>query len=1167
MKDDRKPEEQLIRKLAELRQRIAELEAAVVEHERVKKALQESEETARAFLNSPTDVVALIDTRNIILDVNETTAHRFGKGLDELVGLHCWDLLPPDMAETRRAYADQVIQSGKPVRFEDGRQGTWYDNVFYPILNEQGEVTKVAIWARDITERKRAEETLRRSLEETAHGHRTLLALSQAAQAVQQVRTPQEIYRTICEKIAGLGYEAMVLTLTEDGTHLVVTHMTFEPALLEAAEDLTSLSVQDYRPPLAPNGLLERTVLERRPAFVEQRAHITEALAPAVRPLGDQLAALLGIEQAILAPLTVGDEPYGLLAVTGCGLTEADMPAMIAFANHMAIALENAGLFAATRAWAAELERHVQERTAELAASEAHYRTLFESNRDGLFIINMRGRYIDVNPAACRLLGYSREELLALDIFQVGVQGRGISYEQRVQLLEHFQGIWRQGMVKHEAELISKSGELISVEASIAPLTHRGQEAVLAAVRDVTARKQMEEALRESEEKSRAQYKGIPVPTYTWQRVGEDLVLVDYNDAATVITQGKIADLVGTKASELYRDAPEIREEMRRCVVEETSLAREMPYQLKTTGEAKYWAVKCAFVPPDLVLVHTEDITERKQMEEALRESEEKLRAQYKGIPVPTYTWQRVGEDLVLVDYNDAATVITQGKIADLVGIRATELHRDMPEIREELRRCVVEKTSFAREMLYQFRTTGESKHFAVRYAFVPPDLVLVHTEDITEHKRAEEELRRSQEETLRSHRLLLALSQATQAMQRAHTRAEVYQAIGDEIVKLGYHTIVFTLTDDRKHLTIFHTSLEPTPLQAAEELAGILAPHVRIPLTPDSSFWPVITEGKCTFRERIAGHTAKGASKPGRSLIERLTAMLGVEKAIYAPLKISGETRSVLVVAGTDLTEADVPAVTTFANHAAIALENAHLLEQLNVSQKRLRQLALQITSAQEKERQRLSHALHDEASQALTALKISLQLVLDDLPAEPASLRQRLDDAVSLTDATMEGIRSLAQGLRPPALDAVGLNPTLEGFCRDFARRTQLSIDYLGAELPTLPEAFSICFYRFLQGALANVAKHACASQVAVVLRCSTDKTITLSVEDDGQGFDREAMLSDLSWSRGIGLLGLQERFGSLGGWIEIETQPGQGTRLVGHMPLQKAHDDDNDYYEERQ
>ncbi len=134
----------------------------------------------------------------------------------------------------------------------------------------------------------------------------------------------------------------------------------------------------------------------------------------------------------------------------------------------------------------------------------------------------------------------------------------------------------------------------------------------------------------------------------------------------------------------------------------------------------------------------------RKQAEEALQESEEKLRAQYKGIPVPTYTWQGVEDDFVLVDYNDAAVEITQGKIADLVGIKASEMYRDRPGILEELSRCVAEKVSIEREMSYRFRSTGESRHLAVKYAFAPPDLVLVHTEDITERKRAEEELQRS---------------------------------------------------------------------------------------------------------------------------------------------------------------------------------------------------------------------------------------------------------------------------------------------------------------------------------------------------------------------------------------------------------------------------------------
>jgi len=135
------------------------------------------------------------------------------------------------------------------------------------------------------------------------------------------------------------------------------------------------------------------------------------------------------------------------------------------------------------------------------------------------------------------------------------------------------------------------------------------------------------------------------------------------------------------------------------------------------------------------------DITERKRGEEALLESEERSRAQYKCIPVPTYTWQRVGEDFVLVDYNDAAEAITHGKIVDLIGKKAREMYQDMPEILEEFSRCFTEKTSIKREMLYRLQSTGKSKHLAVSYAFVPPNMVMVHTEDITERKRAEEAL------------------------------------------------------------------------------------------------------------------------------------------------------------------------------------------------------------------------------------------------------------------------------------------------------------------------------------------------------------------------------------------------------------------------------------------
>jgi PAS domain S-box-containing protein len=135
----------------ELEQSVKELEKEVVERQRMEKAL----------LNTPTDVAMVIDTKAIILDANETVARGFGRRKDELIGMCVWDLLTPEVAERRNAFVSKVIQSGKSVRVEDERGGNWYDNVLYPILDEQGKVTRIVLLARDITERRRAEEKLR----------------------------------------------------------------------------------------------------------------------------------------------------------------------------------------------------------------------------------------------------------------------------------------------------------------------------------------------------------------------------------------------------------------------------------------------------------------------------------------------------------------------------------------------------------------------------------------------------------------------------------------------------------------------------------------------------------------------------------------------------------------------------------------------------------------------------------------------------------------------------------------------------------------------------------------------------------------------------------------------------------------------------------------------
>jgi len=132
----------------------------ITERKRAETALLESEATARALINAPTDSVILMDAHGVILALNETAASRFGKRSDEVVGILADDLLPKEIAQSRRSLITQVLEKKTMVRFEDERDGRWFDTVAYPIVNETGDVTKIAIIARDITYRRNIEKEL-----------------------------------------------------------------------------------------------------------------------------------------------------------------------------------------------------------------------------------------------------------------------------------------------------------------------------------------------------------------------------------------------------------------------------------------------------------------------------------------------------------------------------------------------------------------------------------------------------------------------------------------------------------------------------------------------------------------------------------------------------------------------------------------------------------------------------------------------------------------------------------------------------------------------------------------------------------------------------------------------------------------------------------------------
>ena len=213
------------------------------------------------------------------------------------------------------------------------------------------------------------------------------------------------------------------------------------------------------------------------------------------------------------------------------------------------------------------------------------------------------------------------------------------------------------------------------------------------------------------------------------------------------------------------------------------------------------------------------------------------------------------------------------------------------------------------------------------------------------------------------------------------------------------------------------------------------------------------------------------------------------------------------------------------------------------------LADVARRVVIAQEEERGRVSRGLHDEAGQAMAALKINLQLLRQAPGCDDAGMGESLDAAIDLLDETWEQLRRVARDLRPPALDALGLNDTLEDFCSQFAVRTRLEITYRGEPVPDIADAQEISLYRLLQEALANAAIHAQASKVEVVL-VRDRSTVRLTVSDDGNGMD-PGILDDVK-RRGLGIVGMRERIEALGGQFTIEGSS-NGTTITATLPLE--------------
>jgi PAS domain S-box-containing protein len=217
------------------------------------------------------------------------------------------------------------------------------------------------------------------------------------------------------------------------------------------------------------------------------------------------------------------------------------------------------------------------------------------------------------------------------------------------------------------------------------------------------------------------------------------------------------------------------------------------------------------------------------------------------------------------------------------------------------------------------------------------------------------------------------------------------------------------------------------------------------------------------------------------------------------------------------------------------------------NRTSAQLRALNRRLITAEEQERRRLSRELHDSTGQLAVALQLNLSLISKNLPPEQDKMRADLAEVLQICDRLYEELRAVSHALRPPEIEELGLSETLRMFCQEFSRLTQLPVSYEGENRASLPDDVSITFYRFLQEALTNVAKHAQATAVRVRFGNGSNGEIALTVEDDGVGMSLSPATAALLDRPGIGLLGMQERLELLGGELAVQSWPGRGTCLT--------------------
>ncbi len=1048
------------------------VEQEVTERLRAEQALRQSEETLRAFLQAIPEAAMLLDRNGLLLVGNQAAARNLGLPENALAGKCVFEFLPPAVAAARKAKLEQVFASGKAMQFPDGRGDRSFVSWVSPVRDSSGTVSRAAVIAFDVTERQRAEEALREAhdLLERRVRERTaqLESLYQTAPVGLCVLDTDFRYVQINERLAAMNGRPVA-------EHIGRTLREIVPQMAEGIEAICRQVIASGQSVM---GLEVETTTDGQPSL--RRTGVTHWV-----------------------PLKQADGSVTAVSVVVEEITER---------KRMEEALREAHDL---------LEARVQQRTADLQAanaalaeSEERYRSLVTNLNVGVYRTEPvpGGRFLHANPALARIEGFaSVEALMSVSVCD--------TYQDLGDRAAFLAELFRHGSLTNY-ELRLKKADGTPIYGSVNATVHRRPDGEVdwidGVLEDITERKQVEEALRTSEERYRTLAEASPDAIFILDR---DARAQYMNSKAAGLWRCQPQDLIGRTQAELFpADIAQRQARVVRDVIETGSpLRREMP---QTFPVGEQW-IEIRLAPlydaegaATSVMGICRDITERKRAEQQLAETLDLNQKMIAASTIGIAAYKTSGE---CVFANDA--------LCRMVGGSPSEVSQDNFRCLDSWRESGMLR--LAEEVLNQDQSRSGEMHATTRFGkavamdcHLAPFIsngqphLLVMVLDIAERKQAQALLQAQRD-------VGVSLSLTSDLRVALKRLLEVAVRIGG--LDCGG---VYLLNPVTQELDLAaHLGLSSTFTLGVARYSA------------DSSEMTLIRQGRSVFGtfENLPVPHPPALRREGLRAIAVIP--LSHNRRIVGALNLASHTAD------------SIPAQTQIVVEA-IAAQAAGAIARIS-AETESRRLAKQILEISDREHARIGQDIHDGLCQHLVSLAFdanALQCRLTDRRLPEAKTAQRI--AHDLDQAITEA-RQLSRGLFPVRLTKGGLQSALLEMAAAARARFKIRCRFT-SKGPVVVESSVVAthLYRIAQEALSNAVRHSGARSISIRLRAG-DRALELSVEDDGTG------LPSAGWKikGGMGMHIMDYRARTIGGTLQIGPGNRGGTRVSCCVPAHEG------------